>query len=93
MNQKMMILAIMNKYLKLNLIRIKEQLTITRQEVPLGPILNNSEDRYKTLPFIDKGSEITVNGTLLPTHSNISWKNPYRLLKKPLNIKTPMMKP
>jgi len=35
MTQKMMILAIMNKYLKLNPIRIKLELRIIKQEVPI----------------------------------------------------------
>jgi hypothetical protein len=55
MNQKMMTLEIMNKYLKLNPIRIKERLMIARQQVLLGLILNNFSVRNKMLPFIDKG--------------------------------------
>ena len=80
MNQ-MRMMAIMNKYLKLNPIRIKLQLTIIKQ-AHLGLVLNSSWDRNKTLPFIDKGSEITANGTLLPIHSNKSYRNRYRPLKK-----------
>ena len=93
MTQKMMNLAIMNKYLKLNPIRIKLELRIIKQEVLIQPVLNNSWDRNKTLPFIDKGLGITANGTLLPTHSNRSYRNPYRPLKKLSDIRTRMMKP
>ena len=93
MTQKMMNLAIMNKYLKLNPIRIKEELLIIKQEVPIQLVLNNSWDRNKTQPFIDKGSGITANGTLLPTHSNRSYRNPYRPLKKLSETMTQMMKP
>jgi hypothetical protein len=78
----MMTLAIMNKYLKLKLIRIKQEVMIIKQEAPLEPVLNSSWDRNKMLPFIDKGSEIMANGTLLLTLSNKSYRNPYRPLKK-----------